>query len=142
MKKGSGFSLIEIMVVLVIMGMIMAVIAPNIMGQQEEAKLDKARIDIQRLEDAMRLYKLQNNRYPTTEQGLEALVTETDIEPLPKRFPDGGYVDELPLDPWDMPYQLVSPGEIGKIDVFSMGPDQEAGTEDDIGNWDEDDQNR
>lgn len=140
MKKQSGFSLIEIMVVLVIMGMIMAVIAPNIMGQQEEAKLDKARIDIQRLEDAMRLYKLQNNRYPTTDQGLEALVTETDIDPLPKRFPEGGYLDELPLDPWDMPYQLVSPGEMGKIDVFSMGPDQEVGTEDDIGNWDEEEQ--
>lgn len=137
MKKQSGFSLLEIMVVLVIIGMIMAIVAPNIMGQQEEAKIDKARIDISALEDAMNMYKLRNNRYPTTEQGLEALVEETTIEPLPKRFPEGGFIEKLPVDPWENPYQLVSPGEFSKIDIFSMGPDGVAGTEDDIGNWDE-----
>lgn len=140
MKKQSGFSLLEIMVVLVIIGMIMAIVAPNIMGQQEEAKIDKARIDISALEDAMNMYKLRNNRYPTTEQGLEALVEETTIEPLPKRFPEGGFIEKLPVDPWESPYQLVSPGEFSKIDIFSMGPDGVAGTEDDIGNWDEEDE--
>ncbi|SFD21344.1 type II secretion system major pseudopilin GspG [Pseudoalteromonas denitrificans] len=141
MKKQSGFSLLEIMVVLVIIGMIMAIVAPNIMGQQEEAAKDKAHLDIQQLEDAMSMYKLRNKTYPTTEQGLEALVTETDVEPLPRRFPDGGFIDKLPEDPWGNPYQLVSPGEIGKIDLFSMGPDGEVGTEDDIGNWDEEEKN-
>lgn len=140
MKKQSGFSLLEIMVVLVIIGMIMAIVAPNIMGQQEEAKTDKARIDISALEDAMNMYKLRNNRYPTTEQGLEALVEETTIEPLPKRFPEGGFIEKLPVDPWESPYQLVSPGEFSKIDIFSMGPDGVAGTEDDIGNWDDEDE--
>lgn len=140
MKKQSGFSLLEIMVVLVIIGMIMAIVAPNIMGQQEEAKIDKARIDISALEDAMNMYKLRNNRYPTTEQGLEALVEETTIEPLPKHFPEGGFIEKLPVDPWESPYQLVSPGEFSKIDIFSMGPDGVAGTEDDIGNWDDEDE--
>jgi len=139
MRKQSGFSLLEVMVVLVIIGMIMAIVAPNIMGQQEEAAVDKAHLDIQQLEDAMAMYKLRNKAYPTTEQGLESLVTETDVEPLPRRFPDGGFIDKLPEDPWGNPYQLVSPGEIGKIDLFSMGPDGEVGTEDDIGNWDEED---
>ena len=137
MKKQSGFSLLEIMVVLVIIGMIMAIVAPNIMGQQEEAKIDKAKIDISALEDAMNMYKLRNNRYPTTEQGLEALVEETTIEPLPKRFPEGGFIEKLPVDPWDNPYKLVSPGEFGKIDIFSMGPDGVSDTDDDIGNWTE-----
>ncbi|ESP91835.1 MULTISPECIES: type II secretion system major pseudopilin GspG [Pseudoalteromonas] len=135
MKKQSGFSLLEVMVVLVIIGMIMSIVAPNIMGSQEEAAIDKANLDITQIESAMKIYKLQNKRYPTTEQGLEALVEKTTIDPVPKRFPDGGFLDELPLDPWDNPYQLVSPGEIGKIDIFSMGPDGEVGTEDDIGNW-------
>ncbi|MBU2971239.1 type II secretion system major pseudopilin GspG [Pseudoalteromonas sp. C2R02] len=139
MRKQSGFSLLEVMVVLVIIGMIMAIVAPNIMGQQEEAAVDKAHLDIQQLEDAMAMYKLRNKVYPSTEQGLEALVTETDVEPLPRRFPEGGFIDKLPEDPWGNPYQLVSPGEIGKIDLFSMGPDGEVGTEDDIGNWDEED---
>jgi general secretion pathway protein G len=135
-KKQGGFSLLEVMVVLVIIGMIMSIVAPNIMGQQEEAQIDKAHLDIQQLEDAMSMYKLKNKKYPTTEQGLEALVTETTIDPVPKRFPEGGYISELPEDPWGNPYQLLSPGEMGKIDIFSMGPDGEVGTEDDIGNWD------
>ncbi|KID59103.1 general secretion pathway protein G [Pseudoalteromonas luteoviolacea CPMOR-1] len=135
MKKQSGFSLLEVMVVLVIIGMILSIVAPNIMGNQEQAAIDKTRLDITQIESAMKIYKLQNKRYPTTEQGLEALVEKTTIDPVPKRFPDGGFINELPLDPWDNPYQLVSPGEIGKIDIFSMGPDGEVGTEDDIGNW-------
>ena len=92
MKKQSGFSLLEVMVVLVIIGMILSIVAPNIMGQQEEAALDKARLDIQQLEDAMNMYKLKNKKYPTTEQGLEALVTKTTIDPVPRRFPEGGFI--------------------------------------------------
>ena len=141
MNKQSGFSLLEVMVVLVIIGMIMSIVAPNIMGQQEEAAIGKANLDIQQLEDAMSMYKLKNKKFPTTEQGLEALVTQTTIDPIPKRFPEGGFISELPEDPWGNPYQLVSPGEMGKIDIFSMGPDGEVGTDDDIGNWDEDEQN-
>ncbi|WP_105166943.1 type II secretion system major pseudopilin GspG [Pseudoalteromonas sp. T1lg23B] len=137
MKKQAGFSLLEVMVVLVIIGMIMSIVAPNIMGQQEEAALDKAKLDIQQLEDAMNMYKLKNKAFPTTEQGLEALVTQTTIDPVPKRFPDGGFISKLPEDPWGNPYQLVSPGEMGKVDIFSMGPDGEVGTDDDIGNWDD-----
>ncbi|GAA64756.1 general secretion pathway protein G [Pseudoalteromonas sp. BSi20311] len=140
MNKQSGFSLLEVMVVLVIIGMIMSIVAPNIMGQQEEAAIDKAHLDIQQLEDAMSLYKLKNKSYPSTEQGLEALVTKTSIEPIPKRFPDGGFISKLPEDPWGNNYQLISPGEIGKFDIFSMGPDGEPATDDDIGNWDEDKQ--
>lgn len=137
MNKQSGFSLLEVMVVLVIIGMIMSIVAPNIMGQQEEAAIDKAHLDIQQLETAMNMYRLQNKIYPSTEQGLEALVTKTSIEPVPRRFPDGGFINELPEDPWGNPYQLISPGEIGKFDIFSMGPDGQANTDDDIGNWDE-----
>ncbi|MBH0058937.1 type II secretion system major pseudopilin GspG [Pseudoalteromonas sp. SWXJZ94C] len=136
MNKQSGFSLLEVMVVLVIIGMIMSIVAPNIMGQQEEAAIDKAHLDIQQLEDAMSLYKLKNKSYPSTEQGLEALVNKTSIEPVPKRFPDGGFISELPDDPWGNTYQLISPGEVGKFDIFSIGPDGEVGTDDDIGNWD------
>ncbi|RZQ54355.1 type II secretion system protein GspG [Pseudoalteromonas phenolica] len=142
MKKQSGFSLLEVMVVLVIIGMILSIVAPNIMGQQEEAALDKASLDIQQLEDAMNMYKLKNKKYPTTEQGLEALVTKTTIDPVPRRFPDGGFISKLPEDPWGNPYQMVSPGEMGKIDIFSMGPDGEVGTDDDIGNWVDEDQER
>jgi len=127
-------------VVLVIIGMIMSIVAPNIMGQQEEAAIDKAHLDIQQLEDAMSLYKLKNKSYPSTEQGLEALVTKTSIEPIPKRFPDGGFISKLPEDPWGNNYQLISPVEIGKFYIFSMCPDGEPATEDDIGNWDEDKQ--
>jgi len=141
-KKQSGFSLLEVMVVLVIIGMILSIVAPNIMGRQEEAALDKARLDIQQLEDAMNMYKLKNKKYPTTEQGLEALVNKTTIDPVPRRFPEGGFISKLPEDPWGNPYQLVSPGEMGKIDIFSMGPDGEVGTDDDIGNWVDEDEAR
>ena len=135
MNKQAGFSLLEVMVVLVIIGMIMSIVAPNIMGQQEEAALDKAHLDIQQLEDAMSLYKLKNKAYLTTEQGLEGLVAKTSVEPVPKRFPEGGFISKLPEDPWGNPYALISPGELSVVDIFSNGPDREPGTDDDIGNW-------
>lgn len=130
-----GFTLIEIMVVIVILGILGSFVIPNIMGSQERANLQKAVSDINALETSLKMYKLDNYQYPTTEQGIESLVTETDVEPLPRRFPAEGYITRLPKDPWGNEYQLLNPGEIGIIDVFTMGPDGEAGTEDDIGNW-------
>ena len=133
--KQSGFSLLEVMVVLVIIGIIASMIVPNLMGSQDTAREQKAVIDIGSLETALGMYRSQNYNYPTTEQGLEALVEQTQIEPIPRRFPEGGYIKRLPQDPWGNDYQLLNPGEQGKMDIFSMGPDGEAGTDDDIGNW-------
>ncbi len=133
--KAKGFSLIEVMVVILIIGIMTAIVAPNIIGSQEEAQLKKAAIDIQNIEGALQMYKLRNNVFPTTEQGLDALVEEPTIEPLPRNFPVGGFIQRLPEDPWGNPYTLISPGELGIVDVFSNGPDLEPGTDDDIGNW-------
>ncbi|BCO20974.1 type II secretion system major pseudopilin GspG [Alteromonas sp. McT4-15] len=135
LRRSSGFSLIEVMVVLLIIGIMAAMIAPNVIGSGEEAKRQKAAVDIQTLKGALQMYKLRNNRYPTTEQGLESLVSAPTIEPIPRNYPEGGYIDRLPEDPWGNPYALISPGELGEIDIFSNGPDGEPGTDDDIGNW-------
>jgi general secretion pathway protein G len=134
-QKLRGFTLIEVMVVLLIIGMMAAFIAPQILGSQEEAQLKKAAVDIQQLETALERYKLSSNTFPTTEQGLEALVQQPTIDPIPRSYPNGGYIKRLPQDPWGNDYQILSPGEIGAIDIFSNGPDREPGTEDDIGNW-------
>ena len=111
------------------------IIAPQILGSQEEAQLKKAAVDIQQLETALERYKLSNNVFPTTEQTLEALVEQPTIDPIPRNYPEGGYIRRLPQDPWGNDYQILSPGELGAIDIFSFGPDMEPGTEDDIGNW-------
>jgi general secretion pathway protein G len=105
------------------------------MGSQERANMQKAVSDVTALETSLSLYKMDNYDYPSTEQGLEALVEQTDLEPEPRRFPEDGYIKRLPKDPWGSEYILLNPGEQSKMDVFSMGPDREAGTEDDIGNW-------
>ena len=135
LKNVKGFTILEVMVVIVIIGLMGAVVVPNLMGSQDTAKLQKAVSDVANLETSLDLYKSQNYNYPTTEQGLESLITETDIEPIPRRFPDGGYVKRLPNDPWGNEYEFLNPGDNGKMDIFSMGPDGESGTEDDIGNW-------
>jgi general secretion pathway protein G len=134
-NKVKGFTILEVMVVIVIIGLMGAVVVPNLMGSQDTAKLQKAVSDVANLETSLDLYKSQNYNYPTTEQGLESLITETDIEPLPRRFPEGGYVKRLPNDPWGNEYEFLNPGDNGNMDIYSMGPDGEAGTEDDIGNW-------
>lgn len=134
-KRQSGFSLIEIMVVLLIIGILASMVAPQILGNQEEAQLKKAAVDIQQLESALEMYKLKSNRFPTTEQGLEALVSAPTLDPIPRNYPADGYIKRLPDDPWGNPYVLISPGEMGTIDIFSNGPDGEPGTDDDIGNW-------
>ena len=135
LKRHSGFSLIEIMVVLLIIGILASMVAPQILGNQEEAQLKKAAVDIQQLESALEMYKLKSNRFPTTEQGLDALVSAPTLDPIPRNYPADGYIKRLPDDPWGNPYVLISPGEMGTIDIFSNGPDGEPGTDDDIGNW-------
>jgi general secretion pathway protein G len=131
----SGFTLIEIMVVLFIIGMMAAFVAPQIFENQGTAQIKKAAVDIQTLEGQLEMFKLRTNRFPTTEQGLEALVTMPTIEPIPRNYPEEGFIKRLPLDPWGNPYQLLSPGEIDTVDIYSFGPDMEEGTEDDIGTW-------
>ena len=133
-KSQQGFTLIEIMVVIVILGILAAVVVPNIMSRPEEARITKAKQDIRALETALDLYKLDNFNYPTTEQGLEALVTRPTTPPEPKRYREEAYLKKVPRDPWENDYQLLSPGERGVIDIFSLGPDQQL-SDDDIGNW-------
>ena len=137
LNKNKGFTLLELMVVLVILGMLAGMVVPNLMENQEEAKIQSTRINIKSIESAMKMYKLRNNYYPTTEQGLEALVSQTDIEPIPRNFPENGFLEELPLDAWDNEYILISPGDNGAFDIISMGPDREADTDDDITNFDD-----
>ncbi|MGL4206662.1 MAG: type II secretion system major pseudopilin GspG [Aeromonadaceae bacterium] len=134
-QRQRGFTLLEIMVVIVILGVLASMVVPNLMGNKEKADRQKAVSDIVALENALGMYKLDNSVYPTTEQGLEALVTKPQSQPEPRNYAEDGYIKRLPKDPWGNDYQLVSPGEHGKIDVFSMGLDGEAGTDDDIGNW-------
>lgn len=134
-KTQSGFTLLEVMVVIVILGTLAGMVVPSLMQSQEDANIQTAGIEIKTIETAMKMYKLKNNFYPTTEQGLEALVNQTDVEPIPRTFPEEGFLSEMPRDPWNNEYLLISPGEQGTIDIFSMGPDGTADTEDDIGNW-------
>lgn len=135
MKKSAGFTLLEVMVVIVILGLLASFVVPNLMGNQEEAARQKAVVDIQQLESALDMYRLRNGFYPTTEQGLDALVNAPSSQPVPRAYPEGGFVKRLPKDPWGEDYILMSPGQVGRIDIFSKGPDRVAGTDDDIGNW-------
>ncbi|MDX1539311.1 type II secretion system major pseudopilin GspG [Arsukibacterium sp.] len=130
-----GFTLLEVMVVIVILGIIASMVVPNLMGNQEQAARQKVVVDIQQLESALDMYRLRNGFYPTTEQGIESLVTAPTTQPAPRSFPEGGFIRRLPKDPWNEDYIMVSPGQLGRIDVYSKGPDRVAGTDDDIGNW-------
>ncbi|GGP49667.1 type II secretion system protein GspG [Shewanella algicola] len=134
-NKQRGFTLLEVMVVIVILGILASMVVPNLMGNKDKADQQKAVSDIVALENALDMYKLDNSIYPTTEQGLDALVNKPNSSPEPRNFRDGGYVKRLPQDPWRNDYYLLSPGENGKIDIFSAGPDGQAGSEDDIGSW-------
>lgn len=134
-QRQRGFTLLEIMVVIVIVGILASLVVPNLMGNKEKADHQKVVSDIVALESALDMYKLDNGRYPTTEQGLQALVTKPSAQPEPRNYPQGGYIRRLPQDPWGADYQLLSPGQHGQLDVFSYGPDGIPDTEDDIGNW-------
>ena len=133
-NKQAGFTLIEIMVVIVILGILAGFVVPKIMSRPEEARIVKAKQDVRALETTLNLYKLDNFNYPTTDQGLDALVTKPDIPPVPKKYREEAYLPRVPLDPWQNPYQYLSPGEHGLVDVYSLGPDQQP-SDDDIGNW-------
>ena len=128
-RASRGFTLIEVMVVVAILAILAAIIVPRIMGRPEEAKRIKAQIDIKSIEEALNLYKLDNGVYPTTEQGLEALVKKPDTAPLALKWKDGGYLSRTPQDPWGRPYRYLSPGEHGDFDVYSFGADGEPGGE-------------
>jgi len=133
MKTQSGFTLIEVMVVVVILGILAAVVVPNIMDEPEKARINKAKQDIRAIEEALNRYKLDNYDYPSTEQGLQALVKKPGGTPEPKRW-KGPYVKKVNDDPWQNEYQYLNPGTHGKIDVFSTGKDA-GSAEDDIGSW-------
>lgn len=136
-KLQRGFTLLEVMVVIVILGIIASMVVPNLMDNKDQADKQKAIVDIQQLEGALDMYKLRNGFYPTTEQGMQALVTAPTSQPVPRSFPEAGFIRRLPKDPWDEDYILISPSQIkaGRIDILSKGPDRTAGTDDDIGNW-------
>ena len=133
-----GFTLLEVMVVVVILGILAALVVPKIMGRPDEARVIAAKQDIASLMQALKLYRLDNQRYPTTEQGLQALIVKPTTTPIPLNWKQGGYVERLPKDPWGGPYQYLNPGVQGEIDVFSYGADGAPGGEGndaDIGSW-------
>jgi general secretion pathway protein G len=135
--RQAGFTLIELMVVIMILGVLAALVVPRVMNRPDEARVVAARQDIAQVMQALKLYRLDNSRYPTTEQGLQALVARPTGGPLPTNWKS--YLEKLPNDPWGRPYQFLSPGVRGEIDVFSLGADGQAGgtgVEADIGSWD------
>jgi general secretion pathway protein G len=134
--RQAGFTLIELMVVLVIIGVLAALIVPNVLDRADDARVTAARTDVGNLMQALKLYKLDNQRYPTGEQGLEALVNKPTAGPIPNNWKN--YLQKLPNDPWGRPYQYANPGVKSEIDVFSLGADGQAGGEGkdaDIGSW-------
>ncbi|MFQ5329162.1 MAG: type II secretion system major pseudopilin GspG [Thermodesulfobacteriota bacterium] len=140
MKRAEGFTLIELMVVMVILGILAAIIAPRIIGRTDEAKVTEAKIQIKNFETALKLYKLDGGLYPSTEQGLDALITKPSIGVMPKKWSKGGYLEQtkISLDPWGNDYLYISPGLHGDYDIISYGEDGIRGGEEfakDIENW-------
>ncbi|WP_110643741.1 type II secretion system major pseudopilin GspG [Salinicola sp. CPA57] len=134
----SGFTLLEIMVVIFIIGLLVAIVAPNVLSNQDDAMQQKARADLSTLEQALDMYRLDNYRYPTTQQGLAALVSRPTSDPQPDNYREDGYIRRLPEDPWGHPYHYASPGQHGRVDLYSLGADDQPGGEGidaDIGNW-------
>ncbi len=140
-KNGmQGFSLVEILVVLVIIGLLVSIVAPNVLRRADEARVQKVQADFKNIETALKLYRLDNFAYPTTEQGLQALVEKPNIDPLPRNWKAGGYLEAMPADPWGRNYLYLSPAEFGSgdYDIYSLGADGVTGGEDqnaDLGNW-------
>ena len=136
--KQSGFTLIEVMIVVVILGILAAAVVPNLTGRAGEARVVKAKDDIRALSGALNMYKLDNYRFPSTEQGLEALSSKPSGEPEPKNWRKDGYISNLPTDPWGNEYQYLSPGENGAYDIWTYGADGIEGGEDedqDVTSW-------
>lgn len=138
LRGNSGFTLIEIMVVLIIIGLLAGIVVPRLMGRTEEAKRTKAAVQIKNLQSALDLYKLDSGIYPSTDQGLQALVEKPAVGEIPRRWKEGGYIDRIPKDPWDNNYVYISPGVHGDYDLYSYGADGEEGGEGkdaDIQSW-------
>lgn len=132
----NGFTLIELMVVLLIIGVLAALIVPNVLGRADDARVTAAKTDVNNLMQALKLYKLDNQRYPSAEQGLQALLTKPTTAPVPPNWKS--YLDLLPNDPWGKPYVYLNPGIKGEVDVMSLGADGQPGGEGnnaDIGSW-------
>lgn len=137
-RRRRGFTLLEVMVVIVILGILAALVVPRIISRPDEARVIAAKQDIASILQALKLYRLDNKSYPSTEQGLQALVTRPASAPVPGNWKAGGYLERLPKDPWGNPYQYLNPGLRGEVDVFSFGADGTAGGEGndaDIGSW-------
>jgi general secretion pathway protein G len=138
-RQNRGFTLIEIMVVIVILGVLAALVVPKVLERPDDARAIAAKSDIATIMQALKLYRLDNQRYPTGEQGLNALVAKPETAPVPPNWKPGGYLERLPKDPWQSAYQYLNPGLKGEIDVFSFGADGQpggTGKDADIGSWD------
>lgn len=131
-NKINGFTLIEVMVVVVILGILAAIVVPKIMSRPEQARIVKVKQDILAIQSALDLYKLDSGIYPTTDQGLVALITQPTIDPIPRNWKTDGYLQQLPKDPWGEPYQYLNENE--KVKIFSFGPKGKEGNSE-IGNW-------
>jgi len=141
MKGSEGFTLLEIIVVVFILSLLVAIVAPKIMGRTDDAKIADAKVQIKNFETALKLYKIDNGEYPTTEQGLESLIEKPATGKVPEKYREGGYLEQkkIPLDPWGNPYVYVSPGIHGDFDILTYGNDGKEGGEGkdaDIKSWD------
>lgn len=139
-SRQRGFSLIEVLVVLVIITLLIGIVAPQMLGSADKARIDSVRAEFRQIELALDMYKLDNFDYPTTEQGLRALVEKPSLDPVPRNWKTDGYLKSLPKDPWGNEYRYLSPGEHGRYDIYSLGSDNAPGGIEqaaDLGSWQE-----
>ena len=128
-RPQSGFSMIEILVVLVIIGLLVSIVAPNVLDRADDARIQKVGADFKAIETSLKMYRLDNFVYPSSEQGLEALVDKPSIDPIPRQYRNNGYLQKLPKDPWNRPYLYLSPGEEEEYDIYTLGADGVTGGE-------------